>query len=62
MELGKTAFQRTPGMSALGQKQTSRDVRRMSAFTPESGHGTAGIEDNICLRVYESTPQVRPKK
>jgi hypothetical protein len=23
---------------------------------------TAGIEANICLRVYESTPQVRPKK
>jgi hypothetical protein len=31
-------------------------------FTPESGHGAAGIEANICLRIYESTPQVRPKK
>jgi hypothetical protein len=35
---------------------------RQPVLNQPSGHGAAGIEANICLRVYESTPQVRPKK
>jgi len=35
-------------MSALGQKQTSRDIRVMSALPPESGHGLVPLECPLC--------------
>ena len=48
-------------MSAFGQKRHVTVPNGMSALTPESGHGAAGIESNIFLHFYESTPQVRSK-
>jgi len=36
IQLGVVALSKYYGMSALGQKRTSPNVRRMSAFTPKA--------------------------
>jgi hypothetical protein len=37
-----------PLMSALGHKRTFGDVRRMSIFTPESGHWNSTARCPLC--------------
>ena len=61
-QIGNPAQTECPLWVISGHGHKSARYPRHLCFNPASGHGAAGIEANICLRVYESTPQVRPKK